>query len=87
MGIECTEPYQYYGVTMSLADAQAITNTTGQASEFKIFADNVDNVNTITSRIETDFPKMQVSSGESQVNAAAQLQSQPNNMLKLPKIT
>ncbi len=70
----------YYGAVMSLADAQAITNTTGQASDFKIFADNVDNVNTITSRIEADFPKMQVSSGESQLNAAAPLQSQLNDM-------
>ena len=84
IGIEGTEGgiNDYQGATMSLADAQAITNTTSQASDFKIFADNVDNVDTITSRIEADFPKMQVSSGESQLNTAAPLESQLNTMIQ-----
>ena len=51
VGIEGTEPINTTYVTMGLSDAQVLMNATGQASGFKIFADNVNNVNTVVSRI------------------------------------
>jgi putative ABC transport system permease protein len=61
---------------MSLADAQAITNMTGQASAYKIFVDNIDNVNTVITRISSLDPKLQVLAGLSQLNVAEPLQNQ-----------
>ena len=59
VGIEGSElPQATHGITMSLADAQAITNMTGQASIYKIFVDNIDNVNTVASRISSLDPKL-----------------------------
>jgi predicted ATP-dependent serine protease len=66
---------------MSLADAQAITNKTGQASEFKIFVDNIDNVNTVAARISNEYPKLQVSEGSSQINSAQEIQTSLNEQV------
>jgi ABC-type antimicrobial peptide transport system permease subunit len=77
VGIEGLElPHSTWGATMSLADAQAITNATGQASQYKIFADNVDNVNTVVTRIRGLDSKLDVSAGLSQLNSVQPLQSQ-----------
>jgi ABC-type antimicrobial peptide transport system permease subunit len=75
VGIEGLAP-QGYRATMSLSDAWAITNTSGQASAYKIFADNVDNVNTVVTRIRSIDPKLQVSAGLSQLNTAQPMQDQ-----------
>jgi putative ABC transport system permease protein len=61
--------------TMSLADLQALTNTAGQETTFKIFVDNIDNVETVSARISSIYPTMQVSAGLSQVNSAQELQN------------
>ncbi len=61
--------------TMSLADLQALTNTAGQETTFKVFVDNVDNVETVSARISSIYPMMQVSAGLSQVNSAQELQT------------
>jgi len=82
VGIEGQEALNSTDVTMSLADAQAITNLTGQASEFKIFVDNIDNVNTVTARITSNYSKLQVSNGLSQGNAAQQIQTSINEQLQ-----
>ena len=77
IGIEGSElPQATHGITMSLADAQAITNMTGQASTYKIFVDNIDNVNTVVTRISNLDPKLQVLAGLSQLNVAEPLQNQ-----------
>ena len=68
--------------SMSLADAQAITNATGQASLYTVFVDNLDNVNTVASRISSLDPNLQVSSGLSQINAAEPLQSQMTELIQ-----
>ncbi len=79
VGIEGSElPQVTHGASMSLADAQAITNMTGQASAYKIFADNIDNVNTVVTRIISIDPKLEVSAGLSQLNTVKTLQDQIN---------
>ncbi|MCW4046137.1 MAG: FtsX-like permease family protein [Candidatus Bathyarchaeota archaeon] len=64
------------GAIMSLADAWEITNTTGQAWQYRIFADDINNVNTITARIQSIDPKLEVTSGVSQQNIAEPLKNQ-----------
>jgi putative ABC transport system permease protein len=79
VGIEGIElPQVTHGASMSLADAQAITNKTGQTSTYKIFVDNIDNVNTVVTRIISIDPKLDVSAGLSQLNTAKTLQGQIN---------
>ena len=75
VGIEGLPP-QGYRATMSLSDAWEITNTTGQASAYKIFANNVDSVNTVVTRIRSLDSKLQVSAGLSQLNTAQPMQDQ-----------
>ena len=67
---------------MSLADAQAITNATGQASLYTIFVDNIDNVDTVASRISSLDPNLQVSSGLSQLSVTEPLQSQMTELVQ-----
>jgi ABC-type lipoprotein release transport system permease subunit len=66
----------YHGATMSLSDAWLITNKTGQASTYRIFVDDINNVNTVISRIRSLDPKLEVSAGLSQLNTAKTLQDQ-----------
>jgi putative ABC transport system permease protein len=81
VGIEGLEPQSgTHGATMSLADAQAITNSTGEASAYRVFVDNIDNVNTVVTRIGSLDPNLQVSAGLSQLNAAQPLESQINTL-------
>jgi ABC-type antimicrobial peptide transport system permease subunit len=80
VGIEGPAPLQGWFVTMSLADAQAVTNATGQASAYKVFVDDIDNVNTVVARIRSVDSKLQVSDGLSQLNSAAPLQSQVDKL-------
>jgi ABC-type antimicrobial peptide transport system permease subunit len=65
-----------HGVIMSLADAWEITNNTGKAWQYKIFADDINNVNTITARIQSIDPNLEVTSGVSQQNIAEPLKNQ-----------
>jgi ABC-type antimicrobial peptide transport system permease subunit len=77
IGIEGLDlPWGTHGATMSLADAQAITNNTGRAWAYKIFVDSIDNVNTVEARIRSLDPKLEVSAGLSQLNTAKTLQDQ-----------
>jgi ABC-type antimicrobial peptide transport system permease subunit len=82
VGIEGPEAVNTTYVTMSLADAQALTNTTGQASDFKIYVDNVDNVNSVATRITSEYPKLQVSEGLSQVNSVQQVLTLVNQQVQ-----
>ena len=76
VGIEASSPAQGYCVTMNLEDAWAITNTTGQATKYLVFVDNVDSVNSVVTRIQSLDPKLQISSGALQLNSVSGLQSQ-----------
>ena len=76
VGIEAWSPAQGYCVTMNLEDAWAITNTTGQATKYLVFVDNVDSVNSVVTRIQSLDPKLQISSGALQLNSVSGLQSQ-----------
>ena len=88
VGIEGTEPINTTYVTMGLSDAQVLMNATGQASGFKIFADNVNNVNTVVSRIQSEYPKLPVLQvGLSLVNAAEQVQAQTNQQIQAAQNT
>ncbi len=75
VGIEGQEALNSTTITMSLSDVQALTNTAGQASGFKIFSNSVDNVNSVVTRINTDYSKLQVTAGLTQLNAAQEVQA------------
>ena len=76
MGIEGQEALNATAhATLSLADLQALTNTAGQETTFKVFVDNVDNVETVSARITSIYPTMQVSAGLSQENSAQEIQT------------
>ncbi len=53
---------------MSLEDAQTITNTTGQALKLIVFADTVENVDTVESKIKTEYPQLQVQTNKALIN-------------------
>jgi putative ABC transport system permease protein len=76
VGLEGSSPTSQGGIAMSLADAWEITNTIGQAWQYRIFADDINNVNTITARIQSIDPKLVVTSGVSQQNIAEPLKNQ-----------
>jgi ABC-type antimicrobial peptide transport system permease subunit len=82
VGIEGQEALNSTDVTMSLADVQALTNTAGQASGFKVFANSIDNVNTVTTRIANEYPDLQVTAGLSQLNSAQQIQDSINKQIE-----
>jgi ABC-type antimicrobial peptide transport system permease subunit len=82
VGIEGQEALNSTAVTMSLSDAQAITNLAGNASRFKVFVDSVDNVNTVVTRIRADYPEVQVTAGLSQLNSAQEIQASINKQLE-----
>ena len=69
-------PSGAHGATMSLSDAQTITNKTGQASAYVIFVDSVDNVNTVVARIRSLDSSLDVSAGLTQINLAKPVQNQ-----------
>jgi putative ABC transport system permease protein len=82
VGIEGQEALNSTAITMSLTDAQAITNKIGQASGFTIYVDNIDNVNTVLSRIKNSYPDLQVTDGLSQVNSAQEIQTSIETQVK-----
>ena len=53
---------------MSLEDAQTITNTTGQALKLIAFADRPENVDTVESKIKTEYPQLQVQTNKALIN-------------------
>jgi ABC-type antimicrobial peptide transport system permease subunit len=62
--------------TMSLDDACIITNSSGQVSSFRVFVNDVDNVNAVVARIKNLDSGLEVSSGVIQLNAVQPLQDQ-----------
>ena len=82
VGIEGQEALNSTAVTMSLAEAQALTGLEGQASGFKIYVNSIDNVNAVVSRIANEYPDLQVTEGLSQLNSAQEIQASINKQLE-----
>ena len=68
--------------TMNLADVQALTNNAGEETIFKVLVDNVDNVDTVSSRISNIYPTMQVSAGLFTLNSAKEIQTSVNTQIQ-----
>ena len=82
VGIEGYTPLNETAAYMSLNDAWAITNTTGNASDFKIFADDVSNVESVSSKISVLYPELSVSINANLVYSIIQLRTQTNSQLE-----
>jgi putative ABC transport system permease protein len=88
VGIQGRGSYQglnQYNVTaayMSLEEAQTITNTTGQATTFHVFANSIDNVGAIANNIKAAYPSLRVELATSVINEALDLQSRANNRMQ-----
>ncbi|MBT0158836.1 ABC transporter permease [Candidatus Bathyarchaeota archaeon A05DMB-2] len=72
VGIQGTGRYpQYFDIYMNLEDAQKITNTTGQASKLLVFADKVENVDTVENKIKEQYPeRLEVTTNKAIINQA-----------------
>ncbi|XHH07792.1 MAG: ABC transporter permease [Candidatus Bathyarchaeia archaeon] len=82
VGIEGQEALNSTYANMNIADAQAITNTTDQASAFKIFVDSVNNVYTVNQQIIGAYPKLTTTIAQTLINQVFQMQTQTNEQLQ-----
>ncbi len=87
IGIEGQEATNSTYATMSISDAQAITNTTGQASKFIVFADSVENVYEVKQKIVGSYPKLTVTIAQTLINQVYQMQRQTDEQLKQAQAT
>ena len=78
VGIEGRAEYNkgVHEVSMSIVDAQTITNKTGQAYVYYVFVNDIDNVNTVMSRIRSLDSRLDVYGGLTQMNAVKPVQDQ-----------
>ncbi len=83
VGMEGYTPLNETAVYMNLNDAQAITNNTGAVSDFKVFADNVTDVEDVASKISIMYPKLSVSIAASLVDSVIQMQTQTSEELQM----
>ncbi len=58
VGIKGTGRSWHAAAYMSLGEAQRITNTTGQALKLVVFADSIENVDTVESKIKEQYPQL-----------------------------
>ena len=82
VGIQGLDAYNMTAVYMGLGEAQTITNTTGQALEFKVFVNSVENVGTVESEIKTAYPDLSVVTAKSLIDAALQTQKISNEQIQ-----
>ncbi len=82
VGIQGTDAYNATTAYMSLGEAQTITNTTGQAIMFKVFADSVENVGAVESAIKTACPDLSVVTAKSLIDAAMANQETSNRQIQ-----
>lgn len=87
VGIEGQEALNSTYATMSITDAQAITNKTEQASTFKVFADDVNNVHTIAQNIKGAYPKLTTTIAQTLINQVYQMQRQTDEQLQQAQAT
>ena len=81
VGIEGYTPLNETAAYMGLNDAQAITNNVGNVTDFRVFADDVTNVQSVANKIAVMYPQLSVSIAASLVDSVIQLQTQTNEEL------
>ncbi|MCL2173545.1 MAG: ABC transporter permease [Candidatus Bathyarchaeota archaeon] len=69
-----------HGVTMSLADAWAVTGKSGSATKYLLFVDDVDSVGSVVARIQNLDPHLLLSAGYLQLNSASEVLSQLDDL-------
>jgi putative ABC transport system permease protein len=82
VGIQGQDAYNATAAYMSLDEAQIITNTTGQAMTFKVFATSIDNVGTIENDIKTAYPELSVITAKSLINQAHDMQQRSDEQIQ-----
>lgn len=87
VGIEGYTPLNKTAAYMNLNDAWAITNNTGNVTNFKVFADDVNNVESVANEISIMYPKLSVSIAASLVYSVIQMQTQTNEQLQMAQAT
>jgi ABC-type lipoprotein release transport system permease subunit len=70
VGIEGTGRSWQAAAYMSLGEAQSITNTTGQALKLSVFADSIENVDTVESKIKEQYPQLEVQTSKAVIKTA-----------------
>jgi putative ABC transport system permease protein len=83
VGIEGYTPLNETAAYMNLNDAQAITDNVGNVTDFKVFADNVTNVQSAANKIAVMFPQLSVSIAASLVDSVIQMQTQTSEELQM----
>ena len=61
VGIEGYTPVNETAVYLNLNDAQAVTDNAGNVTNFKVFADSVNNVESVANKIGAMYPQLSVS--------------------------
>ena len=87
VGVNGYSPLNETAACMTLNDAWAVTNNTGNATSFRVFADSVYNVEDVASKISVMYPKLTVSMSASLVYSIIQMQSQTNAQLEMAQAT
>lgn len=82
VGIDGYSPVNKTAAYMTLNDAWAITNNTGNATGFRVFADSVYNVEAVAGKICVMYPALTVSISASLVYSIIQMQSQTTLQLE-----
>lgn len=67
---------------MNLDEAQALTNNTGIVTQIYVYADTVDDVNSLTSTIQAMYPELVVTTAQSELSQLEQQSSTVNSQLK-----
>jgi ABC-type antimicrobial peptide transport system permease subunit len=87
VGIEGYTSLNKTAVYMSRNDAWAINNSTGNVTDFKVFADDVNNVERVASEISGMYPDLSVSIAAQLVYSIIQMQVQTNAQLQMAQTT
>ena len=83
VGIEGYTPVNETAVYLNLNDAQAVTENAGNVTNFKVFADSVNNVESVANKIGAMYPQLSVSIAASLVDSVIQMQTQTNEELQM----
>lgn len=87
IGIDGYSPVNETAAYMNLNEAWEITNTTGNVTSLKVFADNVTTVENVANEISVTYPKLTVSIAASLVYSIIQLQTQTTAQLVIAQAT
>jgi putative ABC transport system permease protein len=87
VGIDGYSPLNKTAAYMNLNQAQTITDNAGNVTNFKVFVDDVHNVDEVATKISIMYPKLTVSIAASLVYSIIQMQTQTNVQLELAQAT